>query len=158
MVNARHTDVPHRKGIFMDPASVALLSSAVVSVLSPYLREAGHEAFKAIAGETGKKALAAALAEAKALYDMVANKMKSNDAAQTALARLKDSPDDQSAKLEFQKEFTSQIANDELFARSIADQLARIGNSQSDAEFVNNIRGDVAKLVQIRTVIGNVTL
>jgi hypothetical protein len=142
----------------MDANSIAFLASSAVHVLAPYLRDAGHEALKSAAGEAGKKAFASAVAEAKTLYEVVARKLGGGGAPGEALAHLEAAPNDTSTQRGLENELTSAMNGDATFAHTLAEQLVRIANSNADASFVNNISGDVGKLVQIGTVIGNVNL
>ena len=48
------------------------------------------------------------------------------------------------------------LASDESFAQDMAARLQQVSQTEADVAFVNNIQGDVEKLVQIETVHGDV--
>ena len=48
------------------------------------------------------------------------------------------------------------VRSDDEFGTKLTELLPEVAATKADVSFVNNIQGEVQKLVQINTVVGNV--
>jgi hypothetical protein len=142
-----------RRKSTMDPVSTTLLASAAVKFLVPYLNDAAE----GFAKEVGKSGVSAALARAKELYGLITNKFRESPAGPKIVEELANSPDDANAQSKLRAKLDQEFQLDEKFATQVKEMLKQVAATRADVSFVNNIMGDVGKVVQIDSVIGNVS-
>ena len=139
----------------VDPSAITAISSAVLRVLVPYFKDAASGS----AGELGKEAASSAAGTAASLARRLVNAVKSrfgSDAdSSRSLAALIDDPDSADASEQVRPDLEHVLASDQPFAAELVSLLRQISGTGADLAFVNNIGGDVAKLVQIGEVHGD---
>jgi hypothetical protein len=103
----------------MDIAALALSLTTLLGPFLPYLIHAGEQ----VAQEAGRKFGSEAWAAAKDLWASLAPKVDAKPAAHEAAHDLAQQPDDQDAQAAFRLQLKKLLAEDESFARKIADQM-----------------------------------
>ena len=88
----------------------------------------------------------------------VKSRFGSNESSRRSLVALMDEPDNADAVERVRQSLQQVMASDQPFAAEMVSLLQQISGTGADLNFVNNIRGDVAKLVQIGEVHGDVNL
>lgn len=139
--------------IGMDPSAIAAISSAVVRVLVPYFKDAASGSADELGKEAASSAAGAAAGLARRLVSAVRSRFGSD--ADTSLAALIEDPDSAGASEQVRQDLEQLMASDQPFAAELVSLLRQISGTGADLSFVNNISGDVAKLVQIGEVHGD---
>ncbi|OGW14372.1 MAG: hypothetical protein A3G93_14945 [Nitrospinae bacterium RIFCSPLOWO2_12_FULL_45_22] len=134
----------------MDPTSLATIATSAVALLSPYLEKAGEE--------FAKSAGSAAWNKAEKLYQAIKAKFAVKFAAREALDNLAKIPEDPDTQAAVCAELKKVMAVDEKFAKQLAGILKEAAEAGVDRVFNTTIYGDVAKLIQIGDVYGDVTI
>jgi hypothetical protein len=138
----------------MDPATIGILAAAAVKVVSGFFASAASKA-----GEQASDAAATGAVEgAKRLVKRIRDKFRSDPTATRQLQDLETEPADSKAAQDVEHQLVRLLQADEAFAETLASDLKLIAATNADVAFVNNIQGDVGKLVQIDTVHGDVHL
>ncbi|MFC8383782.1 MULTISPECIES: hypothetical protein [Nocardia] len=141
----------------MEPVTIALIAGAAMKVIGPYLANFATKAGESLAAKSADGAVAGALSGAKRLLGLIRSKFAGNSQAEASLGYLEANPDDEQAQAAVTRHLENAMVADPQFASSIESELAQISNTNADIAFVNNIQGDVGKIVQIETVHGDVT-
>lgn len=142
----------------MDATAIATLASAAVSLLAPYVKQAGERLAKKVGEEIGKGAEEVAWDKAKKLYESVKAKFSTKFSATEALDDLARSPDDGDVKASVRIQLKKIMSVDEDFSKELANILKEAASAGADNVFHTNIYGDVQKLVQMGNVYGDVTI
>jgi hypothetical protein len=142
----------------MEPATIIATATAAIKLLGPYFKEAASGAFKKAGEETGKSAISSAFAKAHNVYELVKSNFQHKPEASQALAKLEVAPEDKAAQNVIETQLKQVIEEDHGFGDQLAQLLKEVAATKADVSFVNNIQGEVQKLVQIGTVIGDVNL
>lgn len=142
----------------MEPLAIVGISSAVVRLLAPFFKSGAEEVAKSAGGELGKSAVSAAFAKAKQVYELVKVKLSPHPQASEALVKLQSVPDDVATQNALESELKQSLEADHAFAEQLAQLLKEITATKAEVSFVNNIQGEVQKLVNIGTVVGNVSI
>lgn len=140
----------------MDPATITVIASAAVRLLVPYLQEAATNFAQTAASEVGKSSVAVAFAKAKQAYELVKGKLQRTPGGMKAIEVVSQTPEDPAAQAALRTQVQESLAADDEFAKQLSDLLKQVAATKADVSFVNNIQGEVQKLVQIGTVIGDV--
>ena len=143
----------------MDPVLPVLattLASAAVKLLVPYLKEGFVEMAKGVGSEAGKSAVSAAISKAHKVYELVRRKLDGREDGPQTIARLSSYPDDEDVQRTLRSEVEKAAMSDYAFATQLKELLEQVAETKADVSFVNNIQGEVTKLVQIGTVYGDV--
>jgi uncharacterized membrane protein YhiD involved in acid resistance len=135
----------------MDPATITVIASAAVQFLVPYLQEAA----KTAASEIGKSSVDAAFAKAKQAYELIKGKLQRTPEGTKAIEAISQAPEDPAAQAALQTQVQESLTADDEFAKQLSDLLKQVAATKADVSFVNNIQGEVQKLVQIGTVMGD---
>jgi hypothetical protein len=135
----------------MDPASITVVASAVVSLLSAFLKKFASDAAAGAAKEAG----ADSWAKAKNIYDSVKNWFSGGDAS--SLESLEQSPDDSDAKAAVQADLQKLMLGDEVIAKQLAALIKEADDAGVDTVFNTNIHGDVEKFYEIGVIHGGAT-
>lgn len=101
--------------------SVIDLSASIISLISPYLVEAGKSAANKL-GET-------AWEKSASVYSKLVSKFKKNTKAEAALLELKNHPKDKEAKATLEKEIRNALVRDKEFFK---EMLQLISEAKSD--------------------------
>jgi hypothetical protein len=136
----------------MDTATITVVSSAAVQLLAPYLQEAA----KTVASEIGKSSIAVAFAKAKQAYELIKSKLQHTPGGMEAIEAVSQTPEDPVAQAALQTKVQEALTSDNVFAAQLSDLLKQVASTKADVSFVNNIQGEVQKLVEIGTVMGDV--
>lgn len=132
----------------MDP--IASLAASTVTILAPYLAEAGHEFAK-----EGGKAVAVKI---EALYQMLKKRFKKKSSAKEALADLEADPKSQDAQASLRLQIAKQLKDDPAFADSLRDMLKEIDEDQSSRSFITQVYGgEVGEIVNAGNI-GTLTI
>lgn len=142
----------------MDATTIAMLASAAVSLLAPYLKQVGEGLAKQVGEEIGKGAGGVAWNRAKNLYETVRAKFSTKPSAAEALDDLAKSPDDEDVQASVRTQLKKIMSADEAFSKELANILKAAADAGADTVFHTNIYGDVQKLVQMGTVYGDVNI
>lgn len=141
----------------MDPVSVSLLAGAAVKFLGPYLSDLAGKTVDSLIDKTASSASGSAFKAAGRLLELVRTKFSGNDEAENSLEALTSVPSDPNARAAVESHMKAELDRDPDFASAVSTHLTQIANTHADLAFVNNIQGDVGKLAQFGTVIGDVT-
>jgi len=142
----------------MDPVIAASIASGAVSILVPFLKSLGEEFAKSIAQELGSKAGETAWKRAKKLYEFIKSKVTSKPEFEKVITSLEESPDDADTQAMVRYHLKELMTVDESFARELSELVKQVTEGKSDVVFTTTILGNVQKLVQIGTVIGDVNI
>jgi hypothetical protein len=144
-----------RGGVSMpvDP-TIAAASGAVMHFLAGYFKDVVGGSAKQIGGDTTKNALA----KGQKLVDLLKAKLHGHSEASTALAKVEQNPNNAAVQLELKTQLAQVMQQDEAFTTQVTGLLKELAATRADVNFVNNIQGEVQKLVQIGTVVGDVNL
>jgi len=138
----------------MDPVTIGLLASTTVKALGAFFKDTALKA----GDELSEQASTGAVGIVKRLLARLRTKFRADPDASKSLQEFQERPSDEGAVSEFQRILTDRLATDEVFAKNVESDLKQIIETNADIAFVNNIQGDVQKLVQIQTVHGDVNL
>jgi hypothetical protein len=133
----------------MDPASVTLIATTAVNLLSPYLKKAGEEVGKQVGQEAWNKA--------KELYQAVREKFSGKKEAEQSLDSLKDRPDDPQSKVAVELKLNDELRADREFAVRVINILEAADKARAEEAFGITIHGNVEKLVNVRDIYGDPT-
>lgn len=126
----------------MDPTTIGVLASSVVTVLAPYLAKAGEE----FAKEAGKTAGA----KIGALYQAIKARFQDRPAAAEALADVEAMPDDGDAQAALRLQLKKQMGSEPAFADTLRQLLEEIGQDEQTATFLTQVYGgEVGKIINI---------
>jgi hypothetical protein len=135
----------------LDPITIGLLASTAVRALSGF--------FEDTASKTSDELSTAAASGAVAAVRRLAGRVKAkfvSDADASTFERFAGNPTDPETSDIIQRKLKEHLLADEAFASEVHSDLKQVAETNADVAFVNNIQGDVQKLVQIRTVHGDV--
>jgi hypothetical protein len=140
-------------GFTVDPVTISVLAGAALKVVGPYLSKFAGKVADGLVGDAADSAVKGA----KKLFESIKKKFAGNRDAEASVAKLEAAPEDPAAHAEVEKHLAAAMATDPDFAAELESELTQIANTKADLAFVNNVQGDVGKLVQINTVQGNVS-
>jgi len=140
----------------MEPLSIGLLAGTVVKIVGPYLSAALGKTADSLVDDAASSASKSAMKGADRLLNLVRSKFSGKPAAESALKRLAADEHDPDAANDVRRYLADEIRGDTKFASELSTEIRLIAETNADLAFVNNIHGDVAKLVQIGTVHGDV--
>jgi hypothetical protein len=142
----------------MDPSAIAAISSAVVRMLVPYFKDAASGGAEELGKDAANAAAGTAAGLARRLVQAVKSRFGSDESSRRSLVALMDDPDNAGVAEQVRQNLQQVMASDQPFAAELVSLLQQISRTGAELNFVNNIRGDVAKLVQIGEVHGDVNL
>jgi hypothetical protein len=142
----------------MDPSAIAAISSAVVRMLVPYFKDVASGGAEELGKNAANSAAGTAAGLARRLVQAVKSRFGSDESSRRSLVALMDDPDNADAVGRVRQSLQQVMASDQPFAAEMVSLLQQISGTGAELNFVNNIRGDVAKLVQIGEVHGDVNL
>jgi hypothetical protein len=137
----------------LDPITMSLLASIAVKALSGFFEDTASKVSDALSTEAASGAVAAM----KRLVGRIKAKFVA-DASAPTFERFEANPRDAEACDVFRQKLEAYLLTDEAFASEVQSDLKQISETNAGVAFVNNIQGDVKKLVQIQTVHGDVNL
>jgi hypothetical protein len=138
----------------VDPLTIGLVASGVVKLLSAFFKTAGDRAGE----DAADTAVGAAVAGTRRLLDRIRGHFADDPDASKRLEELESRPDDPEVTDGVRTALERHLASDDSFAQDVAAGLQQVSQTEADVAFVNNIQGDVQKLVQIQTVHGDVNI
>jgi hypothetical protein len=130
------------------------VASGVLKLLSAFVTTTAEEAGQDVADN----AVGAAVAATRRVVDRIRARFAKDPDASQRLQDFESRPDDPDVAAELRATLERYLASDALFAQDVAEGLRQVSETEADVAFVNNIQGDVEKLVQIHTVQGDVNL
>jgi hypothetical protein len=127
-------------------------------MLVPYFKDVASGGAEELGKNAANSAAGTAAGLARRLVQAVKSRFGSDESSRRSLVALMDDPDNADAVERVRQSLQQVMASDQPFAAEMVSLLQQISGTGAELNFVNNIRGDVAKLVQIGEVHGDVNL
>jgi len=142
----------------MDASSIAMIASAAVSLLVPYLKSLGEGIAKKAGEEIGKKTGETAWRKTQHLYETIKTKFMTKSDTSKIINALAKSPEDTDTQSATRFHLKEVMTSDEYFAKELATILKEASDAGADTIFHTTIYGNVQKLVQMGNVFGDVKI
>jgi hypothetical protein len=137
---------------------ISAIATSAVTVLAPYLNSLRSSVADKVTDATASKFVQSAHAYGKRLYDLVSRALGDDPEQARSLKQFEANPEDVESQTHLHTHLTRLLGQNETLAQELLSVLANVVASNGDVVFKTNISGNIAKLVQIGTVHGNVRL
>ena len=140
----------------MNPAEIAPIASAAITILVPYLQSLGTDFAKEAIESIGSKAGETAWGKAEKLYGFIKGKFSSNSNIDEVIKELEKTPNDEDTQATLRRSLKKEMESDKTFADELRTLVEEISSAKTDVVFNSTFLEKVGTVVQTGNVHGGI--